>query len=146
MRKTILASLIAVLVLGGMSFARADQPENPGEKGHCTAFFNGQKKGHGEDGEYPGPFQDLQDRAPDGSDDDDGGGTGGDDSAADEIINGGDTESPGDDPEVAGELSDLYDYCNSTYGEIGGNGDENGRFTTCWTDDDADPDTHNCDD
>lgn len=140
----ILSALVAVSLVGGAGVALAEKPENPGEKGHCTAFFNGKKKGHGEDGEYPGPFQDLQDRSPDGSDDDDGGGTGGDDSAVDEVVNGGDDDL-NDDPEVSGELSDLYDYCQGVYG-IGGNGDENGRFTTCWTDDDADPDTHNCDD
>jgi hypothetical protein len=143
LRKTLLAALVGMLMLAGVGVAQADKPENPGEKGHCTAFFNGKKKGHGEDGEYPGPFQPLQDRAPDGSDDDDGGGTGGDDSLPEEIANG--QLDPNDDPEVPGELADLYDYCESTYG-IGGNPDENGRFTTCWTDDDEDPDTHNCDD
>jgi hypothetical protein len=127
LRKTILSALVAVLMFAGAGAALAEKPENPGEKGHCTAFFNGKKKGHGEEGSYPGPFQDLQDRAPDGSDDDDGDG------------------DPAGGEEISGELEDLYDYCQSTYG-IGGNGDENGRFTTCWTDDDADPDTHNCDD
>ena len=112
-----LSVLVSVSMLAGAGVALAEKPENPGEKGHCTAFFNGKKKGHGEDGSYPGPFQDLQDRQPDGSDEND----------------------------TGGDLADLYDYCMATYG-IGGNPDENGRFTTCWTDDDADPDTHNCDD
>ena len=128
MRK-LLAALMAVgLMLGGASVAVADPPADPGkEHGHCTAFFNGQKKGHGKkDGTYPGPFQELQDKAPDGTDDDDGDGQ---------------PTGPG---ETGGELSDLYDWCQQ-YG-IGGNPDENGRFTSCWTDDDADPSTHTCDD
>lgn len=126
MRKIILSALVSVSMLAGAGVALAEKPENPGEKGLCTAFFNGLKTGHGADGEYPGPFQDLQDRAPDGSDDDDGNG------------------DPATANETPGELSDLFDYCLSTYG-IGGNGDENGRFTECWTDD-PNSDEHPCDD
>ena len=46
MRKFLAMLMAAGLLLGGFGVARADKPENPGEKGHCTAFFNGQKKGH----------------------------------------------------------------------------------------------------
>jgi hypothetical protein len=116
MRKIILSMLVAASLVAGTGVALADKPANPGEKGLCTAFFNGQKNGHDKNGQ-PGPFQDLQDRAPDGSDEDDEGGS----------------------------IADLYDYCSSTYG-IGGNPDENGRYTTCWTDDDEDASTHSCDD
>ena len=132
--------LLSILMAAGLMFsiagiARADKPENPGEKGHCTAFFNGQKKGHDKQPEYPGPFQDLQDRAPDGTDDTDGDG------------------DPYDADETSGDLADLYDYCQSTYG-IGGNAAQNGRFVTCYTDDDGlngegEPtgtEVHDCDD
>ena len=120
MKKLLSILMAAGLMFGVAGIARADKPENPGEKGHCTAFFNGQKKGHDKQDEYPGPFQDLQDRAPDGSDDND----------------------------TGGDLADLYDYCQSAYG-IGGNAAQNGRFTTCYTDDDGvsgDEEVHDCDD
>ncbi|HLG01848.1 MAG TPA: hypothetical protein VI916_15410 [Acidimicrobiia bacterium] len=127
MRKFLIGLLAAGLLFAGAGIARADKPANPGEKGHCTAYFNGQKKGHDKQPTQPGPFQDLQDRAPDGSDDDDGDG------------------EPTGEGEVSGELSDLFDYCQGTYG-IGGNAAQNGRFVTCYTDDDENTDTHNCDD
>jgi hypothetical protein len=116
-----LSALVAVLMFGVAGVAKADRPADPGkEHGLCTAFFNGKKEGHekqkDKNGEYPGPFQDLLSDAPDGSDEND----------------------------TGGDVADLYDWCQQ-FG-IGGNPDENGRFTTCWTDDDDDPDTHNCDD
>jgi len=117
MKKLLSILMAAGLMFGVSGVARADRPENPGEKGHCTAFFNGQKRGHDKQDQYPGPFQDLQDRAPDGSDDND----------------------------TGGDLADLYDYCQSTYGGIGGNGDQNGRFTNCYTDADPDNEVHACD-
>jgi hypothetical protein len=116
LKKLLLAALVSASLIGGAAVAQADPPPDPGrEHGLCTAAFNGKKNGH-EDGNWPGPFQDLRDSAPDGSDENDEG----------------------------GDIADLYDYCQQ-FG-IGGNPDENGRYTTCWTDDDADPDTHNCDD
>ena len=118
MRRLLLSALVTTSLLGGAGVALADKPENPGENGLCTAVFNGQKKGHDKgDGQWPGPFQSLRDRAPDGSDEND----------------------------TGGDIADLYDYCQGTYG-IGGNGDQNGRFTTCWTADDEDDATHPCDD
>ena len=116
MKKLLLSALVAGSMVAGAGVALADRPSDPGkEHGHCTAFFNGQKNGHGEDGEYPGPFQPLLDNAPDGSDEND----------------------------TGGDVADLFDACE---GNIGGNPDENGRFTTCWTDDDGDAGTHPCDD
>ena len=110
MRKFLAALMAAGLLLGGASFAQAAKPENPGEKGHCTAIFNGKKKGHGDDSaNYPGPFSALQGRAPDGLDDEDGDG------------------DPSDEDEVGGQITDLYEYCENTYG-VGGN-PAHGRWT-----------------
>ena len=80
-----------------------DEPRNT--KGLCTAYFNGQKKGH-EKGS-PGPFAALEEK---------------------------------------GSLQDVYDYCSGLEKGIGGNPDENGRFTDCFDDSDGNPDTESCSD
>lgn len=121
LKKLLLSALVAGTMFAGAGAALAEKPAEPGrEHGLCTAFFNGQKNGHEKqndrNGSYPGPFQELLDSAPDGSDEND----------------------------TGGDVADLFEACNEV--GIGGNPDENGRFTTCYTDDDADPATHNCDD
>lgn len=98
------ASLIAALMMFGMfgvSVAQADpDPEGPAKKGLCTAYFNGQKKGHDKHGS-PGPFAALEDAA----DEDDGH----------------DDADSGDRLETA---TDVYAFCD---GLVGGNQDH-GRF------------------
>ena len=104
-----LAVATAALMFAGLGAGvvqAAPGPNGKNDHGICTAYFNGQKKGH-EEGNGPGPFGALEDT-------------------------------------YADDLSDIFDYCNTV--GIGGNPDENGRFTTCWTDDDGDSDTHPCDD
>ena len=122
MKKLLLSALVAGTMFAGAGAALAEKPAEPGrEHGLCTAFFNGQKKGHdkqkaGEGGEYPGPFEDLVDGAPDGPD------------AGDE----------------GGSVSDLYNYCQQ-FG-IGGNPGENGRFEECFDGDGPDDDSDTCND
>jgi hypothetical protein len=59
MRKLLASAVIATTMFGGMAVAQAQKPTQPGrDHGLCTAFFNGQKKGHDKNGE-PGPFADL---------------------------------------------------------------------------------------
>ena len=63
MRKKLMTVFMAgTLVLGGIGVAgvaKADpDPNGPAKKGLCTAYFNGQKKGH--DGGSPGPFAGLE--------------------------------------------------------------------------------------
>jgi hypothetical protein len=49
LRKLIVSALVATSLIGGVGVAQADRPADPGrEFGQCTAFFNGQKKGHEE--------------------------------------------------------------------------------------------------
>lgn len=101
MRKAILALVIGVLTLGGLSVAQASPgPNGHNEKGLCTAYFNGQKKGH-EEGNGPGPFGALED---DSTDD-------------------GSNEDLEDEMQVS---DDVFEFCDQ-YG-IMGNPEENGRF------------------
>lgn len=117
------ASLIAALMMMGL-FGTVGATADPGpngsnDKGLCTAYFNGQKKGHDKDGDgrtdNARAFQGLEDAA-------------------------GVTE------ETAGEdVADVvYEFCMSMAGndgdgvDIGGNPDDNGRWT-CETDDNGTP-------
>lgn len=124
MRKLILTALVAVSLIAGVDVARADKPENPGEQGLCTAYFNGQKNGHDKHGS-PGPFADLEQRAADYTD-------------SDGVDNDGDGQVDED-----GESADLsaaenvYNYCDSAGNTIGGNPDH-GRYTCIL---DSDPNT-----
>ena len=75
-------------------------PNGHNEKGLCTAYFNGQKKGH-EEGNGPGPFGQLEDDAQDG----------------------GENEDLVDEQQVS---DDVFEFCDK-YG-IMGNPEHNGRF------------------
>lgn len=117
----LLGTLVLAFMLTGLfaTVGVADHGDGPGpngsnDKGLCTAYFNGQKKGHEKqqekNGSYPGPFQALQDHAEDES--------------------GGDYE---------GEEA-VYWYCAMREGApgIGGNPDHNGRWE-CTEDENGDP-------
>lgn len=111
MKKRLLALVFASLTASsGLAVAQAAPgPNGNNDHGICTAYFNGQKKGH-EEGNGPGPFGALED-------------------------------ANGDD------LQAIFDFCNAVEGNgngeggdgIGGNPDENGRFTECFTDSNDDP-------
>lgn len=65
MRSKFLAAAVAVLLVSGAGVALAQ----PGPNGHndgglCTAYFNGQKKGHDKHGS-PGPFAALEEASGD---------------------------------------------------------------------------------
>lgn len=99
MKKRIAAVALAASMLTGTGLgiaAAAPGPNGNNDHGICTAYFNGQKKGHDRNGS-PGPF------------------------AALEEANGGDIQA-------------IYDFCTAVDKGIGGNPDENGRFTDCFTD------------
>jgi hypothetical protein len=115
MKKKLGASLIAVLMMMGL-FGAASATADPGpngnnDKGLCTAYFNGQKKGHDKNGS-PGPFAALEEAA--GAED-------------------------GDDRDAV--ASAVYEFCMTAAGkdgdgvDIGGNPDDNGRWTCTETDD-----------
>lgn len=68
MRKKLLAAMTAGMMMaglfGGAALAGHGGAHEPQDKGLCTAYFNGQKKGHGKNGrEQPPPFADLTSRA-----------------------------------------------------------------------------------
>ena len=103
-----LAVAAAALMFAGLGAGVVQAAPGPSDSNHhglCTAYFNGQKKGH--EGGSPGPFAALEDGR---------------------------------------EISEIFDDCNSDPKGIDGNPEENGRFTTCFRDDDGDEDTHPCDD
>ena len=100
--------LLAVLfgtatLLGGVGLPMAlaqPGPNGHNNKGLCTAYFNGQKKGH-EEGNGPGPFGVLEDES----------------------------EDSGENEDLEDELQisdDVFEFCNQ-YG-IMGNPEHNGRF------------------
>ena len=121
MRKTILAALTALLLIGGfVGGAQAAPREEPGpgpngsnEHGLCTAYFNGQKNGHTE-GDGPGPFGVLEDDA----------------TAQDNADDNSDEDSAKSERDVS---DDVFEFCQP-YG-IGGNPDHNGRWD-CYVDED----------
>ncbi|MFP5322979.1 MAG: hypothetical protein ACLGIC_14205 [Acidimicrobiia bacterium] len=120
MKKKILATLSAafmMLGLFGVAGAQAAPPEGKGpgpngndDKGLCTAYFNGQKKGHDKDGDgatdSARAFQGLEEAAGEN-----------------------DSQTPGNEEEENDETDisdDVFEFCS----EIGimGNPEQNGRF------------------
>ncbi|HEX7168621.1 MAG TPA: hypothetical protein VF230_16695 [Acidimicrobiales bacterium] len=125
MRKLIAAAFAALLVLGFAGLATAEPgPNGNNDHGLCTAYFNGQKNGHGKDGrEQPGPFAALIEAGEAYTD-------------SDGVDNDGDGEV--DEEGESADLSDaenVYNFCSNTT-EIGGN-PIHGRYTCV---DDANPD------
>lgn len=116
------ASLLLITMFGVISASAEPGPNGNNNKGLCTAYFNGQKKGHDKHGD-PGPFQALEDQAAenDGRDND---GDGDVDEDGERI----DDSSPEVDLEQA---EAVYVFCD---GLIGGN-PSNGRYDCESTDD-----------
>ncbi|MEY2420416.1 MAG: hypothetical protein QOI95_483 [Acidimicrobiaceae bacterium] len=117
MKKFLIAAVLATLVASGAGLGvsqakSSNSGGNPGpngsnEHGLCTAYFNGQKNGHDKNGNPP-PFAALLVAA----------------------------DSTPDDGNVA-TTQDVFNYCTDPATNpkgIGGNPDENGRFTDCFTD------------
>ena len=106
--KRVLAMLLGATVLfalfGATTGSAAPGPNGNNDHGLCTAYFNGQKKGHTE-GEGPGPFGALEDEA-----------------GEYDAENGGNDEDREDEQQVS---DDVFERCN---GLIGGNPEHNGRF------------------
>jgi hypothetical protein len=115
LRKALLAVVIGVLTLGGLSFAQADPgPNGQNDHGLCTAYFNGQKNGHDKNGQ-PGPFVALEEagRAYTNSDGVDNDGDG-------------EVDEENEDADLSA-AENVFNYCDNTT-TIGGNPDH-GRFT-----------------
>ena len=118
MRTRIVAMLTAGVLAGGfVGVAQAEPgPNGNNDHGICTAYFNGQKSGH-DQGNSPGPFGALEDMHDD-------------------------------------DIQAIFDFCSGVDGPgngsggdgIGGNPDENGRFTDCFDDSDGNPNTDSCTD
>ena len=111
-RGTLLKKLIALvammLMIGGANAALAGPPEGKGpgdnnKHGLCTAYFNGQKKGHDKHGD-PGPFQGIEDAAEEHAD-------------------------PNDEDDTPATMEEIVAYCNQ-FG-IGGN-PAHGRYPDCF--------------
>ena len=62
MRKVLITLMATALSVGGaVGFANADPgPNGSNHHGLCTAYFNGQKNGHGKNGNNPPPFEALE--------------------------------------------------------------------------------------
>jgi hypothetical protein len=121
MRNRLLGALTLALLLLGMvaTVGVADPgPNGKNDKGLCTAYFNGQKKGHDkqkdENGAYPGPFGPLEDVSRDYAEED------GRDNDRDGNI---DEEGEGDKITAA---EAIFNYCDDN-AEILGNPDH-GRW------------------
>ena len=119
--KRIIAVAIGVLAMFataiGISTA-APGPNGNNDHGLCTAYFNGQKNGHGpgeDQTNQPPPFQGLEDHAREYTDND------GDDNDSD-----GETDEEGENTALT-DAENIFNYCNDG-GLIGGN-PEHGRFT-----------------
>jgi hypothetical protein len=115
LRKALLAAVVAVLMLGGLSIAQAEPgPNGSNDHGLCTAYFNGQKNGHDKNGQ-PGPFQALEDTSRAYTD-------------SDGVDNDGDgqVDEDGENQDLSAAENVFY-YCDNT-SAIGGNPDH-GRFT-----------------
>lgn len=108
MKKLLAALAAALMMLGmfGVVSASADPgPNEHNEKGLCTAYFNGQKKGHDQDGDgytdKARPFIGLEEDAEDN----------------------GENEDLEDEQQIS---DDVFEFCDQ-FG-IMGNPEENGRF------------------
>lgn len=122
MRKLV-ATLFAAILLTAAGGAVASVSADPGPNGNndgglCTAYFNGQKRGHDkqrEGGAYPGPFAALEDAGREYTDND------GQDNDRD-----GEVDEEGENESLT-PAENIYNFCSDT-AWIGGN-PEHGRFT-----------------
>lgn len=124
----ILATMMMMGLFGVVNAAADPGPNGSNDKGLCTAFFNGQKKGHDKDGDgrtdNARSFQGLE--------------------AAAGVV----AETL---PEDVADM--VYEWCLNLAGgdgvEIGGNPNDNGRWTCSFDDmgtpDDTSDDEYNCD-
>ena len=119
MKKIVSIAILALVLatVGGMAGAKAEPgPNGNNDHGLCTAYFNGQKNGHGpgEDPDDPPPFQGLEDHSREYTDND---GVDND--------NDGQTDEDGENTSLS-SAENVFNYCND-FGLIGGN-PAHGRF------------------
>ena len=117
--KRVIAIAIGVLGLlaGAIGVSYADAGEH-NDHGLCTAYFNGQKVGHGpgeDQDNQPPPFQGLEDASREYTDSD-----------GEDNDNDGETDEEGENTSLT-DAENIFNYCNDTL-VIGGN-PEHGRFT-----------------
>jgi hypothetical protein len=118
--KKLLVALVATLAaLGFANFAQAEPgPNGSNDHGLCTAYFNGQKNGHGQkenQDHQPPPFQGLEDAGREYTDND---GVDND--------NDGSTDEDGENTALT-DAENIFNYCDDN-SVIGGN-PSHGRFT-----------------
>ena len=117
LRKLFVLIVAALGTIGVMNVAQAD-PNGNNDHGLCTAYFNGQKNGHGEgedQSNQPPPFQALEDKSYDYTN-------------SDEADNDRDDQpDEGDEGDALTDAENIFNYCNDN-SIIGGNPDH-GRFT-----------------
>ena len=126
--KKLLGIAVGVLALMASVVGMAGVEAEPGPNGLndfglCTAYFNGQKVGHGQEENQtnqPPPFQGLEDAAREHTDND-----------GSDNDNDGETDEDGEN-EALTDAENIYNYCTDL-SSIGGN-PEHGRFTCTATD------------
>jgi hypothetical protein len=103
----------------GIGLAKAEPgPNGNNDHGLCTAYFNGQKNGHGEgedQSNQPPPFQGLEDASRDYTNSD-----------GEDNNHSGQADEPNEDDSLT-DAENIYNYCNDA-ALIGGN-PVHGRFT-----------------
>ena len=145
MRKLIIGALGALLmILGFVGGAQAEPgPNGNNDHGLCTAYFNGQKNGHGhgeDQDNQPPPFQGLEDASRTYTDND--GVDNDDDGTTDEKDDPATPANEGENSELT-DAENIFNYCSDN-SVIGGN-PAHGRFTCSNTltstgpDDQSDP-------
>lgn len=130
--KRVIAVVIGVLAMLGVGVGVSSAEPGPNgnnDHGLCTAYFNGQKVGHGpgEETDDPPPFQGLQEKGEEytNTDEDD-----------NDFNQGADETDPPEDTELT-DAENIFNYCGD-FDLIGGN-PEHGRFTCTAEEDDGDP-------
>ena len=128
-RFAVAAATLMFAGLGAGVVQAAPGPNGNNDHGICTAYFNGQKKGHDKN-EQPGPFQALEDTSREYTDSD------GQDNDRD-----GEVDEEGENQDLSA-AENVFNFCSDTT-TIGGN-PEHGRFTC--TDDGSGDSDPNCED
>ncbi|HEX7166598.1 MAG TPA: hypothetical protein VF230_06430 [Acidimicrobiales bacterium] len=119
-KRILLLAVAAIVGVLGVGFGAAAEPGPNGNNDHglCTAYFNGQKNGHGEGEDQtnqPPPFQGLEDASREYTDSD---GTDND--------NDNQTDEDGENESLT-DAENIFNYCHDL-STIGGN-PTHGRFT-----------------
>jgi hypothetical protein len=145
--KKLLATLVAtfmaaaglLFVTAGVASAEPGAGDGNSDHGLCTAYFNGQKVGHGEgeSGDYPAPFEGLETRSEEYTDNDRRDND--NDAAIDEPDETDETDTAVPEHTSLTDAENIYNYCENSPvvgalpteddGSLIGGSPEHGRFT-----------------